>query len=500
MSKGRGKKLWKFLAVSLTAALALGLLAGCNGNKAKSSDEKKVLRIGMLYGGTDNSWFRQQFTDIYEYTHQNITIEIVPAIDNSQYRYNDGTEPYVQPDYVESMKKLMTGSNPVDVVVSDMGILKQLILENMLKQLDPLVQEDKFDTSDYVPSVIDGIKDVGDGNLYALTPSFSSSALFYNKKIFTDAGVEPPTDKSTWDDIFAKARRVAKGEGKDRVYGFSFNRYRGNDPFWDMQNSYMGALQLKTFDDKAENMTVNSPQWIKVWETISKLTKDKIMPDSTSFNDNEPWTAISSDLFLSGKVAMTLGESYYINEIADANNNAAKIKNYTPVDWDVVTVPVHPEKPDIGGNIYYNNVFSINNNAPNPDTAWEYIKFINGEDFAKLKSRNNTYEMVSRKSYIQPVQGLSYNIQAFYLLKPIPPTNPKDDKMMSEKQGLYNVTNMGRTYFQQVLENKKTPEEALKEWEEKGNKMLQEIKLNPKTMFQEDGTPYIPEEPGVTKY
>lgn len=483
----------KLLSVSLAATLALGLLAGCNGSKAADPQQEKVLRIGVLYGGYDDSYFRQQYTDVYEFTH-NVRIEVVPAIDQSQYRYQDYSQPYVQPDYLDSMKKIMTGSNPVDVVVTDTSVLNQLIKENMVKQLDPMIQEDKFDTSDFVPAVIDGIKDLGEGSLYALTPSFSSSALFYNKKLFTDAGVEPPTDNMTWDDIFNLARRLAKGEGKDRVYGFAFSRYIGSDPFWDMQSNYVNSLQLKTFDDKAETMTVNTPQWTKVWETISKLAKDKIIPDSNSGMMDGEWNPVTSDLFLSGKVAMTIGENYYVNEITDANNNASKIKNFTPVDWDVVTVPVHPEKPGIGGSIWLSNTFAINSAAPNAETAWDFIKFINGEDWAKLKSRSNSYEMLARKSYIQPKMGLDYNIQAFYLLKPTPPTDPKQEKLMSEKPGLYSVTDSGRRFFQEVLENKKTPAEALKEWEEKGNKMLQEIKNNPKTQFQEDGTPFVPEE------
>lgn len=495
----KNRKLRKVLTVSLVATFGMGLLTGCNGGKAPASKEEKVLRIGVLSGGYDDSYFRQQYTDIYEFTHQNIKIEIVPAIDQSQYRYNDGSEEYVQPDYIESMKKIMTGSNPVDIVVSDTSTLKQLIQENLLKQLDPLMQEDKFETTDFVPAVIDGIKDLGDNQIYALSPSFSSSALFYNKKMFTDANIDLPTDKMTWDEVFNLARRLAKGEGKDRVYGFSFNRYRGSDPYWDMQ-TYVSALQMKTFDDKAETMTVNTPQWMKIWETMSKLSKDKIIPDNSSMemNGSENWNAISSDLFLSGKVAMTIGESYYVNEIADANDNASKIKNYTPIDWDVVTIPVHPEKPDIGGNIWLNNTFAINSSAPNAETAWDFLKFINGEDWAKLKSRGS-YEMVARKSFIQPKQGQTYNIQAFYLLKPLPPTNPKDDKMMSEKPGLYSITNSGRSSFQEVIDNKKTPEEALKDWETKGNKMLQEIKNNPKTQFQEDGTPFVPEVNGAAK-
>lgn len=491
--RARHGKLRKIITVSLAATLTLGLLAGCTGGKAKETEQEKVLRIGVLYGGYDDSYFRQQYTDIYEFTHQNVRIEIVPAIDQSQYRYDDGSQQMKQPDYLDSMKKIMTGSNPVDVVVTDTSVLNQLIQENMVKQLDPMIQEDKFDTADFVPSVIDGIKDLGDGNLYALTPSFTSSALYFNKKLFADAGVEPPKDKMTWDDIFNLARRLAKGEGKDRVYGFSFSRYQGSDPFYDMQSSYVSALQLKTYDDKAEKMTVNSPQWTKVWETMSKLAKDKIIPDTQNgMNESDHWTPISGDLFLSGKVAMTIGESSYVNEISDANNNAAKIKNFKAIDWDVVTVPVHPEKPDIGGNIWLNNIFAINSSAPNSETAWDFIKFINSEDWAKLRSRSNSYEMVSRKTYIKPKEGLDYNIQAFYLLKPNAPTNPKEEKLMQDKPGLYGVTNIGRNYFKEVLDNKKTPAEALKEWEEKGNKMLLEIKNNPKTQFQDDGTPYVP--------
>lgn len=493
--KLKNGKMRKMMTVSLAATMALGMLAGCSGAKAPDSNQEKVLRIGVLYGGNmDDSYFRQQYTDIYEFDRKNVKIEIVPAINQSDWRYNDGSEPYKEPDYMDGMKKIMTGSNPVDVVVADVSVLKQLIQENMLKQLDPLVQEDKFDTSDFVPAVIDGIKDLGEGNLYALTPSFSSSALFYNKKLLSDAGVEPPTDKMTWDDVFNLAKRVAKGSGKDRVYGFSFNRYMGNDPFWDMQYTYMAPLQLRLYDEKAETMTVDSPQWIKAWDTISNLVKEEVIPNNNNVNYDEKWTPISNDLFLSGKVAMMIAESYYINDIADANTNAAKIKDYTPVDWDVVTLPTHPEKPDIGGNIYLNNTFAINTNAPNPESAWDYIKFIAGEDWAKLKSRSNSYEMVARKSYIQPRQGQSYNIGAFYNIKPVPPTNPKDDKLKQEKRGLYYVENIGRNYFQEVLDKKKSASEALKEWSEKGNKMLQEIKLNPKTEFQEDGTPFIPED------
>ena len=43
--------------------------------------------------------------------------------------------------------------------------------------------------------------------------------------------------------------------------------------------------------------------------------------------------------------------------------------------------------------------------------------FLNGKEWAKLKSRA-TYEFSSREEFIKPIDGLDYNVKAFYSLKP----------------------------------------------------------------------------------
>lgn len=479
-------KMWRkrVLGILATASLALPLLAGCTASESKDN-EQRVLRVATLWGNSDDSYFRQQFTDAFELTHPNITIEVVPAVDQgSMYGYGNTNEQQEVPDTMESIKKIMTGDNPVDVVVADTSTIRSLIQENMLKQLDPLMQEDKFDTSDFVPSVLEGIKDIGDQSIYALTPTFSSSALFYNKAIFQKAGVEPPTDNMTWDDIFNLATRVTSGEGKDHVFGFAFSTWQGGSPYYSMQQ-YYSALQLKIFDDKAEKMTVDSPQWEKVWSTISKLAIDKVTPkgdEQMDQNSGERYNPLQGDLFLSSKTAMVLGDYSYINQLIDANKNADKMEGFTKVDWEVVTPPVHPEAPGIGGNIYLSNLMAINSSAQNPDDAWELIKYMNSEDWAKIKARS-AYEMVSRKSFIKPKDGMDYNIQAFYTLKPIPPTNTNLDKMYQKMPNLWQVSDKGMEYFNQVLENKKTPKEALAEWAAKGNEMLAKLKKDPKATF-----------------
>lgn len=475
---------WKKTLSAVLAVLMLtSLLAACSTQGGESGPDQRVLRIGTLYGGaSDESWFRQQYTDSFELLNPNIEIQIVSAIDWNQQRYQTPEEQQKQPDAYEELSKMLTGDNPVDVVVVEYNYLRRMVQDNLLKQLDPLVTEDKFDLSDYVPTVLDGIKSLGDGGLYALTPTFSSSALFYNKKLISDAGATLPTDGMFWDDIIDLAGKVAKGEGEERIYGLSFNRW-SSDGFWDTQ-TYSAPLQLKMYDDKGEKMTVNTPQWVKVWEDVAELYRNKITPSNMDmqymweYREGSTPNPFMGDLFLSGKVAMIVSDYGYISELQQAQDNADRIEGFTMPEWDVVTVPQHQEAPGIGSNVYLSSMMGINSKAQNPDDAWEYLKFLNGKEWAKLKSRS-MWELTARKEFLKPIAGMEYNIDAFTTLKPIPPASIEQERLQRERPNLWQVQNLGYPLFQEVLENKKSAQEALAEWETQGNVMLQQIKTNP---------------------
>ncbi|BBH21177.1 hypothetical protein Back11_25220 [Paenibacillus baekrokdamisoli] len=486
-----GTTIRKASAIILSVGLLTTVLAACSKGSGDSGTDRRVLRVGFLYSNSDNEQYqRQQFTDGYELMHPDIDIEIAAAINYDDQRFEepskDPKKPTKQPDPYEKMKELLVGKNPVDVIVLESSYLKRAVQDNLLKQLDPLIQESKFDVEDFVPTVINGIKDAGDGNLYALTPTFNASALFYNKKLFTDAGVPVPTDKMEWNAIFDLAKRVAKGEGKNRKFGFSFNRWSG-DPFYDTQN-YSAPLQLKIYDNKGEKMTVDTPQWAKVWKDVLGLYKDKVVPTQTDMNainegDNangkeRSYNPFQGDMFLGGHVAMMIGGYDYINELSRAKEYSTKNKNIPSVDWDVVTIPTFTEVPDVGGNIYLSNLMAINAKAQNSKDAWDFIQFNNSKEWAKLKSRS-TYEMVARKSFLKPKDGMTYNIAAFYTLKPVPPQDLDMDKLYRDKPGIGQVTQLGQPLFQAVLDGKKTVEQALKEWQTQGDAALQKIKDNP---------------------
>jgi len=482
--------------------LAAMMLTSCMKGGTAASTTQHVLRVASLYGG-DESGFRQQNTELFEAEYPNIDVEIVPVYDQQLGVANENSDaPPV--NIMDKLAELMQGSNPPDIIVLDSTAqLSMLIQKNLLAPLDPQIQANKFDTSDIVPAVIDGLKSLSpDGKLYALSPLFTSSALIYNKQMFTDAGVDFPTNNMTWDQVFSLAQRVSSGEGKDRKYGFSFNsQSMGEDLFNSMQQSYTQPLQLTMYDDSVQHMTVDTPQWNQVWTTMLQISKENFLPPAPKDNgfgmygdggmsvpaagaDSSNSSGDSTSLpfpyndFLSGRVAMTIIGYGELSTIINANKNADSIKNYTQIDWDVVTEPDHPEAPGIRGDLYYNNLMGINAKSTNLADAWKFIAFTNGPKWAKLKS-HSTYQLVSRKTFIKPQDGLNFNMNAFLDVNPSPPM-PDQSMIYQTYANIYSIQQLGQNEFDDVIAGKKSVADALKDWQAKGNKFLALLQQNPK--------------------
>lgn len=483
----KGKKL---ASIILTAVMVVPLLAACSMGAKGDDKTERVLRIATSDGYSgDDEYFRQQFTDIFEFNNPNIKIEIISTRDDSErYNYNNGSgneQPKTFKDPFVKMQELMEGDNPPDIVMMNYDQMSELLEKNLLAPLDSKMTEDKFDTTDYVPVVYDGIKSLSpDGKIYALAPLFNSSALVYNKQLFADAGVEPPTDNMSWDDVFALASRVSKPEGNKPVYGFSFNSQKWRDPFNEF-NMYTAPLKLSYFDEAAEKMTVDTDDWEKVWNKMYQLQQDKTVPpmqdpnNPNSFQENpEEQGPFSYDSFMMGKLGMTIMSYGQLAQIIDANKHAEQIKNYKAIDWDVVTMPSHPEQPGVVPGVYISGLMGINTKATNVDDAWKFIKFINSPEWAKLKS-NGSYQLPARKSYIKPKDGADFHIEAFYNIKPSTFSENDYYKLYREKPSIGMAIDPGRNLLQEVLLGKKKAREALKEWQTQGDAVLQQIKANP---------------------
>jgi multiple sugar transport system substrate-binding protein len=131
-------------------------------------------------------------------------------------------------------------------------------------------------------------------------------------------------------------------------------------------------------------------------------------------------------------------------------------------------------------NISFSNLMAINAKSTNSEDAWKFLEFSNGEKWAQLKS-HSAYQMVAHKKYIKPKDGTDFHIEAFYNIKQSPMVD--DNKIYQTKPNIFTVQQIGQNVFQQVATGKKTVKEALKEWQTKGDLILQKIKENPKAQI-----------------
>ncbi|WP_274365708.1 ABC transporter substrate-binding protein [Paenibacillus thermotolerans] len=483
----------RMTAAILSVFIMIGLAAaGCSQAATSGESAERVLRIAVYQYGSDDEWFRQQYTDLFEFANPGVTVEIVPAVEYNPYAMDGGSQGGGdRNDPAAVMTKLIQSDNPPDVVMMEYAILPSLVEENLLLPLDSYIAKDRVDLSRFVPAVQSSLKQASqDGRLYALAPQFSSSALFYNRELFDRLGVAYPKDHMTWDELFALARQVSQvaaevsAAGSARTYGFSFSTYKDSDPYWDME-PFTQPLQLYRYDEAGDRMTVNTEEWESVWSTFADLRRTNVIPGSPQPDENgmnRMWDPIADDYFLSGNVAMVLASSYYVNELESVRKAAETNTALVPVSWNVVTQPVHPEAPEVGSRVDLIGLMGIGAKAQNPDDAWEFIKFIHGGRWAKLKSGSqNVFSTLAE--YNKPRGGADYNISAFMQLKP---AYTRDESNLYRKYpDLFSVEKIGRNKFQEVLEGKKAARQALQEWQTEGDAMLERMRESMKQAMME---------------
>ncbi|WP_172194167.1 ABC transporter substrate-binding protein [Saccharibacillus qingshengii] len=453
------------------------------GGPAEQGSETDTLRIGILSGEKGDRYYRETYTDIYEYMYPDMRIEIVPAVDTSRYRYLDpDSKPYHSEAPLHELGKLTEGKAPVDVLILDSETLRKAIDRGWTQPLAPFMQQTGETEQAFAPAVIDGLKDLGGGTLHALAPDYASTALYYNVDWFERNGVKLPADGMTWDEAFARARAASGEDDKGgHVYGLSFTQTLAEDPLWGIRG-YTDPLGLTTFDLEQSEMTVDTPEWEKVWTDLAAMVQQKAIPiGMQSVSDSGGYDPFGGDLFLGGKTAMTIADSSYASDLQTAARNAERIEGFEPFNWETVTLPVHTGHEGIGAGVKLGDTFSVSATSRHQQEAWAFIRFVTGERMQAMEL-HDPYRMPSRLSAIaSEAEKNGYRSEAFTQLRPAAPIAEREEQAVEQNPQLWQIGDTGRSLFQRVLEGELPAKRALEQWENDGRRFL-------KGPFTEDGT------------
>ena len=282
----------KVLALILTLAVLVTVLAGCGGSNGTSS--------GAI---TVNIWDANQQKGIQEIADKwtetsgvKVNVEVVDW-DNYWTLLEAGASGGTMPDV------FWMHSNTA-----------QMYMENdlLLDLTDYISKDSSVDLSKYY----EGVKNLytrNDGKVFALPKDHDTIALLYNKAIFDKYGVEYPTDAWTWDDMYEAAKKITE-DSKGDVYGMAMNTSNNQDGWYNAIYCYGG----KVVTDDHKGTTIGSAESKAGMEMIRKLLTVGA-PQSVVAETG------TDSLFMSGKVGMITQGSWMINAFytAEGHNDYA---------------------------------------------------------------------------------------------------------------------------------------------------------------------------------
>ncbi|MBM9617451.1 ABC transporter substrate-binding protein [Streptomyces zhihengii] len=201
----------------------------------------------------------------------------------------------------------------------------------------------------------------------AAVPLYSMAyALYYNKKMFAEAGVDKPP--ATWDELVATGRKISK----DDKWGLGAEGSNLSNNIH--QVFVLGKQHGADFFDAEGKADFTSDGAVKaVKQYVDLMATDKVVaPGNAEYAQNQ-----SLSDFSKGKTAMVLWQ---------AAATTFKAQGMKDEDWGVAPVPVQSGTPgqDTSVNSMVAGInMAVFKNTKNLDGALEFVKFMTSDEEQK---------------------------------------------------------------------------------------------------------------------
>ncbi|MFJ8046785.1 ABC transporter substrate-binding protein [Streptomyces luteogriseus] len=348
-------------AVTLSLALAVTACGGGSATGGGSNDSPKTLTYWASNQGAstevDKKVLQPELDKFEKQTGIKVKLEVVPWSDLLN-RILTATTSGQGPD-------VLNIGNTWSASLQATGALLPWDAENF----DRIGGRDRFVDSALGSTGAEG-KDPAAVPLYSM-----SYALYYNKKLFADAGISKPP--ATWDELVADGKKLSK-DGKWAL------GMEGSNPSENIHHAFVFARQhgadFFTADGKPEFTSDGTVAAVKQY--VDLMAKDKVIaPGNAEYAQNQ-----SVSDFAKEKTAMLLWQS------ASANLES---QGMSKDDYGIAPVPVQSGTPGTGKQVN-SMVAGINlavfKNTDNTDGAATFVKFMTSD--AEQKILNKAYSTI----------------------------------------------------------------------------------------------------------
>ena len=265
---------------------------------------------------------------------------------------------------------LQTGTGP-DVFAACCSFFPILAQEHQTLDLRPYVEKylDRALIEDWDPAQYNSLS-ASDGRQYGLPKYHGALALYYNKDLFDEYGVDYPDDNWNQDDYLEAMKRLTHdrdGDGKIDLWGSMI------DVSWDRIQVHVNAWGGNFVDPHdphisrlGEAEALAAMEWLR-----ARMWDEHVM---ASFLDVQ--NTGTRQAFAAAKVAMTEDGSWALKDILAG------------ADFRIGVAPM-PAGPARRVTLTTTDGFGIYANTRHPQQAWELLQFLIGEEYSLAMARAN---------------------------------------------------------------------------------------------------------------
>ncbi len=320
---------------------------------------------------------------------------------NARQKERAAKEPGYRPIEVKQVtvskidQKLMVaiaGGNPPDVAGSISFWLPAFVDKGALLDMTAQLTRAGINENHFSPAFYD----LGSyrGRMWATPTTPSGLALYYNERLFREAGLDPNAPPKTIEELDAFAEKMTQWEVTHEDGHKTIERgylphvldankrllqvgFLPSEPgLWQWAWGFYFGGQLVRGDKitAAEPSNVRAFEWVASYS--KKLGVDKIQRFRSGFGNSASTVASPQNPFLSGKVAMEVQGVWMFNFI----------EQYAPaLEWKAAAFPHPANRPDLFGPTDVDaDQLVIPTGSKHPTEAFEFIAFVSSQEAMEM--------------------------------------------------------------------------------------------------------------------
>lgn len=411
----------RIAAVVLASVLSLTAMAGCQKSTGTSSAGSTASGQAVTIQMSDwletesatTQIFKNLLTD-FQSKNPNIKVSTVG------YPFNN---------YKDQLMVASSSGNAPDVMQVNSQMVAAINGAGISTPLNSLIGKDVV--SDYSSAEIQGC--TFNGKLVSIPWVTFPLALYYNKDLFKQAGLNPDNPPKTWSEMMTDATAIAnlkKDANGNQLYGLAVEdakQSHAGATFYTVIYSFGGQLL-----DKSGNVTFNSAETKAALQWLKDGVSSKIIPSGLEIKDIR-------GIFAQGRVGMCIDGSMAISVF---ESQSGKGKDFDKT-LGVTTIPTN--KTNKSETVYTEHQLMISQQSKNKAAAAKLIEYLVGKDALEMYHKTNGIAS-ARKSIMNLAEMNDTDYMKVFnkqeqTASPLPATFPTyDDAMLEVTKCLEKIT------------------------------------------------------------